>query len=533
MSYLVLSRKYRPRTFEELVGQQHITETLKRAIDSDRVGQAYIFSGTRGTGKTTMARILAKALNCEKGPTSAPCLECDVCRSIDSGDDVDVIEIDGASHNSVDDVRELRANANYRPARARLKIYYIDEVHMLSSAAFNALLKTLEEPPAHVKFIFSTTEPHKIPLTIQSRCQRFDFRNISAAHILERLRFIAQSERIEIEDGALALLTRFAAGSMRDAESLLDQVASFSPGKVSRADVEAVLGVVPTEALSQLFNCLVEGDTAGALESIETVLSGGTAGRQFLSEFIDYLRDVLVARECGADSQLLVRSEAERAMLSADAPRWSEEAYVYAMQLLSETYARLARFPLSRGLLDVAVVKLSRVEDFVRLSGFLSDLRSGGEGVTVRREGTEPLPSHSDAPQTPRAPRQPAAASSLEAALAAEARKRWPLAANALERRARITLDGQSVKISLPANAKVELSRLQDSELHEALEKAASDFVGGPVRVKAACDLPANGEGDGERPGDKAALWRRAREAPAVRRVLEVFGGTISKVDKR
>jgi len=526
MPYLVLSRKYRPRTFDEVIGQRHITETLKKAIDSERVGQAYIFSGTRGTGKTTLARIFAKALNCEKGPTSAPCLECDTCRSIDAGDDVDVIEIDGASHNSVDDVRELRGNANYRPARARFKIYYIDEVHMLSNAAFNALLKTLEEPPGHVKFIFSTTEPHKIPLTIQSRCQRFDFRNISGADMLRRLNSIAESEGIEVDDGALSLVTRFAAGSMRDAESLLDQVVSFTGGRVSRADVEAVLGVVPTEALSGLFSQLAEGDVAGALESVEAVLSGGTAARQFLGEFIDYLRDVLVARECGADSDLLVRSEDERSLLGEDAARWNEEALIYAMQLLSETYARLARFPLSRGLLDVAVIKLSRVEDFLKLSGFLADLRGGACAAPGAKGGSAMLPFAREAE-----PAEGPKASSLKAALVAQARKIAPLVASALESRAEIALDGDAVTISLPANAKVDLARLENDAVRAALEKAAGEFAGREVRVSAACNLPANGGENGRRPGAKAASWERAMQEPSVRRVLDVFGGTIAGVE--
>ncbi len=535
MSYIVLSRKYRPRTFDEVVGQKHITETLKNAIDSDRVGQAYIFSGTRGTGKTTMARILAKALNCLKGPTSSPCLECAICLSIDSGDDVDVIEIDGASHNSVEDVRELRANANYRPARARYKIYYIDEVHMLSNAAFNALLKTLEEPPAHVKFIFATTEPHKIPLTIQSRCQRFDFRSISAADIQQRLSFIAKSEGLKVDEGALSLITRFAAGSMRDGESLLDQVVSCSTGAVSRTEVETVLGVVPTEALSKLFGCLGEADTAGALETVDSVLSGGTAARQFLGELIDYLRDVLVTRECGADSALLVRSEDERGMLAEDAGRMSEDALVYAMGLLSETYARLGRFPLSRGLLDVSIIKLSRVEDFLKLRGFLDGLRSGQSGGAGpvyggRAEGGVPGAPFALEKTSQEEPAQEA--TSLEEAVVAEALKRWPLVGRALQRRADMAVDGDTVRISLPANAKIELARFEDESLHRALEDAASRFLGRKVCIKAACVLDAKVEDTPPESTGKTGKWEMVRQDPSVRRVLEIFGGTISNVEE-
>jgi DNA polymerase-3 subunit gamma/tau len=360
VDYLVLSRKYRPRGFEEVVGQTHITRTLQRAIESGRVAQAYIFSGTRGTGKTTVARILAKALNCTKGPTPHPCNACEICNSVDSGDDVDVIEIDGASHNSVEDVRELRSNASYTPARARYKIYYIDEVHMLSPSAFNALLKVLEEPPAHVKFIFATTEPHKIPLTIQSRCQRFDFRNIPADEILARLSWMCGKEGITAEDGSLEVIARFASGSMRDGESLLDQVVSFSGTSISKAAVQDVLGVVPTDAMSALVAALGVGDAAAALNGIETVLSGGTSPRQFISEFIDYLRDCLVIKTCGAESKLVVRSTGERELLSKDASAWHEEALIYAMQLLAETYARNCRGYKITGCSGIFLLRLER-----------------------------------------------------------------------------------------------------------------------------------------------------------------------------
>jgi DNA polymerase-3 subunit gamma/tau len=569
MEYLVLSRKYRPRAFEDVVGQDHITHTLQKAVESGRVAQAYIFSGTRGTGKTTMARILAKALNCDKGPTAHPCNKCTICAAVDTGQDVDVVEIDGASHNSVEDVRELRSNANYTPARARYKIYYIDEVHMLSAAAFNALLKTLEEPPAHVKFIFSTTEPHKIPLTIQSRCQRFDFRNISADEILKRLTWIAGEEGIKIDDGALAIIARFASGSMRDAESLFDQVASFAGKKVTAADVEKVLGVVPAEAMSRLVTALAAGDTPKALEAVDAVLSGGTSARQFVAEFIDHLRDCLVAKTCGADSKLLVRSAGEREMLSGDAGKWSPEAFIYAMQLLGETYARMARSPQTRGLLDVGIVKLGRVEDFLLLADLVSSMRGGtvepgptaGEGKerpfdrpaatrTARSGGAIPGGEMQGGvpPSGVRAAGVPAAGVPPEGvppavyeALIETARSKGPLVAKTLEQHATITLREGKLSISLPVNFGPHKAALEKEELRAAIEEAVSRAAESQVRLEVTCNaangvppggVPPNGHAAATPESRKRALKEQALSDPAVRRVMELFDGTLVDVEE-
>ncbi len=243
--YVVIARRYRPQTFDELVGQEHVARALQQAITSDRVGHAYLFTGARGVGKTSAARILAKALNCVNGPTPTPCNECDICRCVSTGDDVDVIEIDGASNRGIDEIRQLRQNVAVRPSRARFKIYIIDEVHMLTKEAFNALLKTLEEPPEHVKFIFATTEPHKIPITILSRCQRFDFAGIRAGQIQTRLMQIAAAEGVEVEPAAVQILASRAAGSMRDSQSLLEQLLAVADRRITAADVTQLLGIAP------------------------------------------------------------------------------------------------------------------------------------------------------------------------------------------------------------------------------------------------------------------------------------------------
>src|SRR6187549_297452 len=252
MSYTVLARKYRPQTFADLVGQEHVTRTLGNAIESGRVAHAFLFTGVRGVGKTTTARILAKALNCAKGPTPEPCGTCDPCREITTGIDLDVLEIDGASNNSVDDVRRLQETIPFRPARDRSKIVIVDEVHMLSTGAFNAFLKTLEEPPPHVKFIFATTEVHKVPVTILSRCQRYDFKLVSARQIGARVKDVLVRESLKADEGAVSVIAREAAGSMRDAMSLLDQVIAYGSEKISAEDVARVLGVADREVLNKL-----------------------------------------------------------------------------------------------------------------------------------------------------------------------------------------------------------------------------------------------------------------------------------------
>ena len=282
MSYIVFARKWRPKTFDDVVGQEHITNTLKKAIEKNRVAHAYIFSGTRGVGKTTTARILARALNCEKGPTPEPCGECTNCKNILSGSSFDVLEIDGASNNGVDDIRELRDNIGYSSMGGNNRIFVIDEVHMLTKSAFNALLKTLEEPPKNVIFIFATTEPQKIPATIHSRCQRYDFRRISVEQVLGRLVHICESEKIAFEKSALTLVARKAEGSMRDALSLLDQVYSFCQENITEKEVRTVLGLVETEVYERIMDSISSKDPAPALKTVQDILYQGFDLQEFI-----------------------------------------------------------------------------------------------------------------------------------------------------------------------------------------------------------------------------------------------------------
>src|SRR5262245_6608802 len=286
--YKVLARRWRPQQFSDLIGQEAIAQALQGAITAQRVAHAYLFTGARGVGKTTTARILAKALNCREGPTCTPCDRCDSCEGVAAGDDVDVLEIDGASNRGIDEVRELRQNVNLRPTRGRYKIYIIDEVHMLTREAFNALLKTLEEPPEHVKFIFATTDPQKIPVTILSRCQRFDFGTIGNDRIQKRLEGIVQAEGIEVDESVLELVTRRASGSMRDALSLMDQLLAFGGERVTAEQVHQLLGTANEDRLLQLATSLIDRDAGKAIDAVDEAESHGVQLGELIDQLLEY-----------------------------------------------------------------------------------------------------------------------------------------------------------------------------------------------------------------------------------------------------
>ena len=363
--YLVFARKYRPQRFDDVVGQAHVARTLQNAVRNERVHHAYLFCGSRGIGKTSMARILASALNCAEGPTPEPCGECDSCRRIASGDDMDVMEIDGASNRGIDEVRELRQNVKYSPAHSRYKIYYVDEVHMLTRQAFNALLKTLEEPPEHVKFIFSTTDPQQLPDTVKSRCQRFDFRRISDAEIVKHLREICHNEDLDPEGGALQAVARAARGSMRDALGTLDQVAAFGGDKLALEDVLTVLGAARTQTLGEIIDALAKQRTGDALSKVNDVLFGGIDLLDFTDQLSEYVRDLLVARYCDAEDELLAGAVADAETLNRQAREFAPEQLLYMIQVIREAKLRARRDTTGRLALEVAIVKLSRLDDLL------------------------------------------------------------------------------------------------------------------------------------------------------------------------
>ncbi|MBN8615896.1 MAG: DNA polymerase III subunit gamma/tau [Deltaproteobacteria bacterium] len=385
MTYTVLARKYRPQTFADLSGQEHVTRTLGNAIASGRVAHAFLFTGVRGVGKTTTARILAKALNCTTGPTMSPCGVCDACKEITAGNDLDVLEIDGASNNSVEDVRRLQETIPFRPARDRFKIVIVDEVHMLSVGAFNAFLKTLEEPPPHVKFIFATTESHKVPITIRSRCQRYDFRLIPQAVVSDRVKQILAAEGITADERAIAIVAREAAGSMRDALTLLDQVVAFSGGALVGDEVARVLGIADREILHGTASAILDGDGAAVLTQIDVLAQRGLDLLHFAKALVELLRDLVVLRVSGASTELvaMVEEERDRALtLSKRVEPLEIQRAFHAASLLVED---VARSPLPRMTLEMGLVRLAArpalrpVSDLVaRLESLEASLGRGG-----------------------------------------------------------------------------------------------------------------------------------------------------------
>ena len=358
MSYQVIARKWRPQTFADLVGQEHVTETLANAIQKDRVAHAYIFSGARGVGKTTAARILAKALNCVNGPTAEPCGVCDSCKEIASGSSLDVIEIDAASNRGIDQIRELREMVRYAPAAARSKVVILDEAHMLTGEASNALLKTLEEPPERVIFVMATTQPEDLEDTIRSRSQHFHFRALTFNEITDRLKYIASKENLKIEDGALAVIARMAEGSMRDALSLLEQARAYCGDDIQDKAVRDLLGVVPEDALNELVQAIAEQSAERALGLVHRFQKEGRNLQHFCREAIRHMRNLLIARVCGADSELLAATPDQRPGLAKAAALFSEEDLTRYFQILLQTDDALRRAMDPRVHLEMGLLRL-------------------------------------------------------------------------------------------------------------------------------------------------------------------------------
>lgn len=375
--YVVVARRYRPQNFGELVGQNQVSQALGNAIATNRVGHAYLFTGARGVGKTSAARIFAKALDCVTGPTSTPCGQCDICQGIAAGEDVDVIEIDGASNRGIDEIRQLRSNVNVRPSRARFKIYIIDEVHMLTNQAFNALLKTLEEPPEHVKFIFCTTEADKIPITVLSRCQRFDFAPIETKSILGRLEAIVQSEGVTAQTEALQILARRAAGSMRDSQSLLEQLLSFGGKTITVEDVHSMLGTAKCTRLAGIATALVSRDAAGALREVDAAVNEGVDLGQFAEQLVGYFRDVMAAQVGCSPDLLLHSSPTEMPQLQAVGNQLGLETLLAVVQILDQSLTRMRHSTHVRTLLEIALVRVCKLEDLDQLSALIGQVRDG------------------------------------------------------------------------------------------------------------------------------------------------------------
>jgi DNA polymerase-3 subunit gamma/tau len=375
MSYQVLARKWRPQVFEDVVGQGHITRTLQNAISSGRLAHAFLFSGPRGVGKTTTARILAKALNCAQGPTPHPCGKCDSCLETAAGTSVDVIEIDGASNRGIEHIRELREAVKYAPVGGKYKVYVIDEVHMLTNEAFNALLKTLEEPPPHVIFIFATTEPQKIPATIHSRCQRYGFKRISLHEITDRLRKIADAEKIAITDQGLSMIARAAEGSMRDSLSLLDQAVSYSGMEIKDEDLQATLGSVAQEALLGFSSALLSRDSSALLQQVDTLLEQGQDMRQFLSGVVEHLRNLLVVNMSSNPAAIIELPAADIEAIRQQASGTEPGQILMLFDSLSRTLDEMRWSPHQRFTFEVGLIKACSLASLKPLGEVLGNIK--------------------------------------------------------------------------------------------------------------------------------------------------------------
>jgi DNA polymerase-3 subunit gamma/tau len=562
-SYVVVARRYRPQTFEELVGQEHVAKALSNAISTGRVGHAYLFTGARGVGKTSAARIFAKALNCEQGPRPVPCNQCEICQSVSSGDDVDVLEIDGASNRGIDEIRQLRQNVNVRPSRARHKIYIIDEVHMLTREAFNALLKTLEEPPEHVKFIFCTTEASKIPITILSRCQRFDFAGILTPAIVDRLRQIVESEGVSADAEALETLARRAAGSMRDSQSLLEQLLSFAPQRITLADVHAVLGTTDDDCLARLVDHLAQRNAAAALADLDATLTDGTDVGQLLEQLLGYLRDCMAAAAgCSAES-LMYCSAAGRPKVIALGQQLGLSTIMAAMQILDHTLGRLRWSTHGRLLAELALVRISQLEEMEELGELIARLESGrvevsgspvaarpptpAPGDTAGKKNSEP-PVVAPTPQAPRAASTPVVEAPVPdeprvSLTAANAMELWNrvvsgvsgLAAEYAKEFDRVTLaDPTHLVVSFRPGYALAKTFCQRPEQLARFEQALAELTGQRIRLEFTVQEETIEGGAVAAPVRQVSPQQRLREVyehPMIRRAGELFGAQPLRVD--
>jgi DNA polymerase-3 subunit gamma/tau len=393
MSYTVLARRYRSNTFDEVIGQEHIAQTLKKAIESDRIAHAYLFCGTRGTGKTSTARILAKALNCRaaEGPTTQPCGQCDSCQAIARGEDMDVVEIDAASNTGVDNVRGIIENAQYRPAHSRFKVYIIDEVHMLSKSAFNALLKTLEEPPSHVKFILATTEPEKVLATILSRCQRYDFRNIPTREIAGHLKAICTQEKINADEAALLMVAKAGAGSMRDSLSLLDRLLSIGETQLTTERIEQLLGLPKSELIFNLAQAIGQGDVKATLTQADALVQSGLAVDTLVASLVDHLRNLLILGTCGPDTTLVDVPGLSIQELAAQAKQFDPVALTQDITILEELRRQIRQSQAGRALLDATLVRMALADQFNSIADLLGRIGSGdGAGAAPIAQKKKP-----------------------------------------------------------------------------------------------------------------------------------------------
>ncbi len=564
MPYEVLALKYRPKVFEDLIGQEPVTRTLANAIKKDRIANAFLFSGVRGVGKTTTARILAKSLNCKNGPTVSPCSECSACTEIAGSSSLDVLEIDGASNNGVDQVRELVDGSRYAPSRDRFKIYIIDEVHMLTTPAFNALLKTLEEPPENVKFIFATTEHHKIPETILSRCQEFEFRTVAVSKIISQLKMIASQEDVEISESALRLIAQTAGGSLRDGISAMDQVIAATESIIEENDVTELLGLIERDVLRKTVQALIERDTAQILTIVEELARSGRDFRFFSAALMQFLRDILVIK-VSPDATELVDLPSEVSELKELSEKLSEEDLLRALDVLAQTEGSLRRSSEPRFHLELSLLKLSQLQRLASFEELLDRFNSMTSGTISSASNSETLADRIDDPgvskkksskqltahkglknlrvegktdsshDRTKALSELASSSGFNEKLLEQLKREKLMLHGLLKQSAWVKLEGNRLKVAYLSTQNTLAEQFKDKTLNNLLEVQASSLAGRKVLVEIQIldtepiEIAEKPEAISP-PTAADTLRKKVEQDPMVRRFKDTFQGDIDSV---
>jgi DNA polymerase III subunit gamma/tau len=525
VSYEVFARKYRPQTFDDIVGQTHVTRTLKNAVEQNRLAHAYLFVGPRGTGKTSTARILAKALNCTHGPTVTPCGKCDNCREIAGGNSLDVIELDAASNRGIDDVRELRDNVRYAPAKGRFKIYIIDEVHMLTKEAANALLKTLEEPPKHVIFCLATTEPEKLPITILSRCQRFDLHRIATNLIAQQLQSIATKENLTLATAAAHAIARGAEGGMRDAESMLDQLVAFCGEKIEEADVLNVFGFTSQQMVADFVGRILRGETADALALLHEQCEAGKDMMKLMSDTIAYLRDLLVFK-VKPDALSDEASTETRAVFAEQAPLLETDRVLELIDQFAAAEGRMKWAPNKKLHFEVAVIRAIQTLDQTTLDEVIENLnalRDGNPVAAVAGRGSGSKKADAARPREPTTTKSVANDSGIDVneiwgKVVAQIKTRRPFIKSWIEEAHPLGASGRNFELGFPQDQQMVMEHLSSRANREFLEALLKEISGREWALK--FSLKEN------LPGKAPAA--KSKNAPAiVREALEMFKGEI------